>query len=207
MTPGAPSRAERRWYMKRFVSFVFTIALILSLAACGSQPRDGGGEMSGTAGGTGEGLDPGGVGRTEDPANDVQADAGEAGQEIQVQEGENTMCISVEGNGQTIIFELNDSQAAVDLYGQMPISLEVENFSDNEKIFYPPRELDTSGAPLAEGGAGTLAYYAPWGDVVMFYDAFGRGRGLYELGRAVSGEEKIETLSGTIEVSAIEGEE
>ena len=203
MTPGAPSREERRWYMKRFVSFVFVIALILSLAACGSQPRDGGGEMSGTAGGTGEGLDPGGVGRTEEPAEDVQADGGMSGQEIEIQEGENTMRISVEGNGHTVIFELNDSQAAVDLYGQMPISLEVENFSDNEKIFYPPRELDTSGAPLAEGGAGSLAYYEPWGDVVMFYGDFRSNGSLFELGRAVSGQEHIAGLSGTITIRAL----
>ena len=34
------------------------------------------------------------------------------------------------------------------------------SFSTNEKVFYPPQELDTANTPLAEGGAGTLAYYA-----------------------------------------------
>ena len=117
------------------------------------------------------------------------------------------MKIRVKAGETAIDYVLNDSQAARDLYEQLPLTLEVENFSTNEKVFYPPEELDVRDAPMADAGLGTLAYYAPWGDVVMFYDAFGRGSGLYELGEAASGEEKIETLSGTIEVSAIEGEE
>lgn len=36
----------------------------------------------------------------------------------------------------------------------------------------------------------------------MFYDYFGRGSSLYELGEAVSGEDLIESLSGTIEIAA-----
>lgn len=57
-------------------------------------------------------------------------------------------------------------------------------------------------APLAESGeAGTLAYYAPWGDVVMFYGPFSPNGALYELGWVVDGEERISELSGTIEVA------
>ena len=51
------------------------------------------------------------------------------------------------------IVELNDSTAADFLYEQLPITTEVENYSTNEKIFYPSRELDTSDSPVAEGGA------------------------------------------------------
>jgi hypothetical protein len=32
---------------------------------------------------------------------------------------------------------------------------------------------------LADARTGTLAYYAPWGDVVMFYKEFGTASGLY----------------------------
>ncbi len=117
------------------------------------------------------------------------------------------MKIRVKAGKTAIDYVLNDSQAARDLYEQLPLTLEVENFSTNEKVFYPPEEFDVRDAPMADAGLGTLAYYAPWGDVVMFYDAFGRGSGLYELGEAVSGEKMIEMLSGTIEVSAVEAEE
>ena len=37
--------------------------------------------------------------------------------------------------GDTIVFVLNDSQAAQDLYNQLPINIKIENFSNNEKIF------------------------------------------------------------------------
>lgn len=101
-----------------------------------------------------------------------------------------------------VTYELNDSPAADALLGQLPLTLEVDDFSDNEKVFYPPEELDVTDAPPAESGeAGTLAYYAPWGDVVMFYGSFSPNDALYELGWAVDGEERISELSGTIEVA------
>lgn len=108
--------------------------------------------------------------------------------------------ISVQANGNTIVFELNDSQAAQELYEQLPLNIEVENYSTNEKIFYPPQELDVSDAPQANAVVGTLAYYAPWGDVVMFYGDFGSASGLYELGQVVSGSEHISGMSGTIQI-------
>ena len=86
----------------------------------------------------------------------------------------------------------------------MPLTLEVKDFSTNEKTFYPPKELDVNGAPLADANKGTLAYYSPLADVVMFYDYFGKGDNLYEVGEAVFGEEDSEKLSGQIEVTAIE---
>lgn len=110
--------------------------------------------------------------------------------------------IHITANGNTVVYELNGSQAAKDLYAQLPLTLEVENFSTNEKICYPPEKLDPSDAPMAENGKGTLAYYAPWGDVVMFYGDFDKNSGLYELGRAVSGADQIGALSGTVEITA-----
>ena len=115
--------------------------------------------------------------------------------------GEEIMKISIKSSDYEIIYELNNSQAAKDLYSQLPLTLNVEDFSTNEKIFYPPNKLDTSYTPTAEGHNGSLCYYSPWGDVVMFYDHFSPNSSLYELGRVVSGETDIENLTGTITVS------
>lgn len=105
----------------------------------------------------------------------------------------------------TVTYQLNDSSAASALLAQLSLTLEVEDFSDNEKVFYPPEELDVTDAPLAETGeAGTLAYYEPWGDVVMFYGPFSPNGALYELGRAVVGEGVVSGLSGTLEVVLVE---
>ena len=116
---------------------------------------------------------------------------------------ENQMAIkiSVKANGNTTVFELNNSPAARDLYAQLPLSITVENYSDNEKIFYPPKKLNITDTPLADGGrAGTLAYYAPWGDVAMFYRGFSSAPGLYELGHVTSGSENISEMTGTIQI-------
>ena len=110
------------------------------------------------------------------------------------------MQISINSNGQTTVFQLNGSDAAKELYAQLPLHVEVENYSNNEKIFYPPKKLQTSNTPLANAKTGTLAYYAPWGNVVMFYGDFGTANGLYELGTAVSSNEHIKNMSGMIEI-------
>jgi hypothetical protein len=118
-------------------------------------------------------------------------------------ETKTAMQISVKANGNTTVFELNNSPAARDLYAQLPLSIKVENYSDNEKIFYPPKKLSTTDTPQADAQVGTLAYYAPWGDVVMFHGRFGSAAGLYELGHAISGSEYIRGMSGTIQIEKV----
>lgn len=141
---------------------------------------------------------------------DIQAWVGELGfsqpQNTTETEEENveTSQISVTCGDVQVVYALNDSPAAQSLLSQLPLTVEVEDFSTNEKVFYPPQELDTSDTPLAEGGAGTLAYYAPWGDVVLFYDSFSANSSLFELGEAVSGAEDISQMTGTITVETVE---
>lgn len=120
------------------------------------------------------------------------------------EENVETSQISVTCGDMQVVYALNDSPAAQGLLSQLPLTVEVEDFSTNEKVFYPPQELDTTDTPLAVGGAGTLAYYAPWGDVVLFYDSFSANGSLYELGEAVSGVENIGQMSGTITVETVE---
>lgn len=115
------------------------------------------------------------------------------------------MQIRVSDGENNIIFELNGSGAADALYNQLPLTIEVENFSSNEKIFYPENELSIDDTPRASGGGvGILAYYEPWGDVVMFYDSFSSASGLYELGSAIEGSDQIGNLSGQITIEKLE---
>ena len=103
-----------------------------------------------------------------------------------------------------IIFELNDSAAALNLFGQLPLELEVEDYGDNEKIFYPPEKLDTADAPEGGGEAGVLAYFEPWGDVVMYYGPFSEYPGLYILGEAIDFADEISDLSGTVFIGVVQ---
>lgn len=106
-------------------------------------------------------------------------------------------------NNQTIEIELNNSPAANDLYNQLPLSIDLEDYSTNEKIFYPPNKLNTESTPKATPKIGTLAYYEPWGDVVIFYDNFRANNDLYELGHVISGEDIVSELSGTVTIETI----
>lgn len=83
---------------------------------------------------------------SQDTAGDMQQDSGQetvTSPEDENENGEMHMTsanrqirVTAEDGGE-IIFELNESTAASDLYGQLPLSVEIEDFSDNEKIFYP----------------------------------------------------------------------
>lgn len=125
-------------------------------------------------------------------------------QEPMPQKEKTTMKIQIESDQTMIVYELNESDGAKQLYEQLPLKVEVESFSTNEKIFYPPEKLDMKNTPMANAKAGTLAYYEPWGDVVMFYGDFGKGQGLYELGKVVSGENDIQNLTGSITISKLD---
>ena len=106
--------------------------------------------------------------------------------------------------GHTVVFRLDDSPDAHALYEQLPLTVPIENYSDNEKIFYPPEKLETSDTKLSDGGEGTLAYYAPWGNVVLFFGKTSPSGGLYALGTVLSGREHVQALSGEIHVDAVD---
>lgn len=134
---------------KKSILCLFSVA-VLMLSACGAaEENNTAGDESETSS-TVSSTDNIMSDNEEDLAESIEnneediadsADSGEARQ-ISVQFGENT-----------VLYELNDSTAADFLYEQLPITTEVENYSTNEKIFYPSRELDTSDSPVAEGGA------------------------------------------------------
>lgn len=106
------------------------------------------------------------------------------------------------GDGNEIVFQLNASPAADAFYRQLPLSVSVEDYAGSEKIFYPPEALDTGDTPAAQGPAGTLAYYEPWGNIAIFYGECGGADGLYGLGRAVSGTEFIAGMTGEVKIDS-----
>lgn len=178
--------------MKKLSLLLFVVLQIILLTACSASDE---GDMAASSQSSLSGQ----TTQTATQAETTEPVTGETTGST-TSERESDMLISVRDNhSNVIIFELNDSTAASELYSQLPLSVEVDDFSNNEKIFYP-EALEASGTPVAEGGAGTLAYYAPWGDVVMFYGDYQVNNSLYELGNAVSGAENIGNLSGTLEI-------
>ncbi|WP_329576325.1 MULTISPECIES: cyclophilin-like fold protein [unclassified Streptomyces] len=80
------------------------------------------------------------------------------------------MDIRVTIDGQPVDATLNDSPAARDLASLLPLTLDLEDFHGTERIADPPRKLTTEGAPEPQAPkTGDLAYYAPWGNLAIFY--------------------------------------
>ena len=194
--------------MKKIWCFALAAAAAFSLAACG---QNGGREESAppteSAPAMPESPEPSpeapfsreAVRAWADSPGDFRPAAGEASRPEAGQRQ-----ISVRFGEHTVLYALNDGSAADSLYGMLPLTVQVEDYGANEKIFYPEQELDLSDAPPATGGAGTLAYYAPWGDVVFFYGDYRENPSLFELGHAVSGGELVGEMSGTVVIEAVE---
>lgn len=173
--------------MKKIIVCLFAALQVICLCACSAQSETGTTVTEETSAAV----------RLPQTAKSSETESKKAEKN---EKGVKNMRIAVtDENSNTVVFELNDSKAAAELYSQLPLFADVENFSNNEKIFYP-KVLDVSGAPHADKGAGTLAYYSPWGNVVMFYGDYQQNSGLYELGKAVNGAEYIKDLSGRIEI-------
>ena len=98
---------------------------------------------------------------------------------------------------------LIDSKTTQDFISLLPLTLTLEDYAGTEKISYLPRRLSTEGAPAgSDPSVGDIAYYAPWGNLAMYYRDFGYSSGLIILGKIDSGIEALNvpgSLSVTIE--------
>ncbi|MGL5660532.1 MAG: cyclophilin-like fold protein [Aeromonas sp.] len=107
---------------------------------------------------------------------------------------------------QIITATLEENLSARDFFAMLPLTLPLEDYADTEKIAYLPRTLTTQGAPKGiDPDVGEIAYYAPWGNLAIFYRDFGYSIGLIKLGRIESGLTHLTTTPATsITIEAIE---
>ena len=87
-------------------------------------------------------------------------------------------------NGQSVTATLDDTPSGRDFASQLPLTLALQDHASTEKIAYLPRKLSTQGAPAGiDPSVGDIAYYAPWGNLALFYRDFDYSPGLIRLGR------------------------
>lgn len=143
--------------------------------------------------------------KTEDASGAVKKEAAEKrenGEKGTAMSATN-MIIKVSANGKEIVFALNDTSVSHSFYEHLPLTVAVENYSNNEKIFQPPKKLDCSKAQEGACPVGTIAYFSPWNNVCMYYGDMSRYPGLYVMGKAVSGTEQIRNITGKVKIEAI----
>ena len=79
---------------------------------------------------------------------------------------------------------LADSPTVRDLADQLPLELTFADLHEVEKIAPLPRPLDLTDAPVgAAPGRGDIGYYAPLGNLVLYYAEVGYWEGIVPLGR------------------------
>jgi len=99
-----------------------------------------------------------------------------------------TMKIRINIEGATVTGTLEDNPTARDFASLLPLSVPLADYARTEKVSDLPRKLSTDGAPAGfDPSIGDITYYAPWGNLAIFYQDFGYSRGLIKLGAIDSG--------------------
>ena len=110
--------------MRKIISIGSALFLLLSVSGCAAPDSDSADPQQNAAETEAESQR-----ATESPSEDADA----------IKQEVATMRISVKSEEYEIIYELNDSKAARELYAQLPLTTEVEPFSNNEMTFYPEK--------------------------------------------------------------------
>ena len=121
-------------------------------------------------------------------------------------EGENVSMenarIKLTVNGNEVFVRLDDNVASREFLEMLPLTLTFEDFNSTEKIATLPEELSTEGLPSGyTPEVGDFSYYAPWGNVSVFYKDFRYSNSLYKLGTIESGTEILGNINGNFEVT------
>ena len=96
---------------------------------------------------------------------------------------------------------LMDSKTTQDFVSLLPLTLTLEDYVGTEKISDLPKRLSTEDAPSgSDPSVGDIAYYAPWGNLAIFYRDFGYSSGLVILGKIDSGMEAL-NVPGSVRVT------
>lgn len=98
-----------------------------------------------------------------------------------------------------------DNAASRDFISMMPFTVTLSDYAGTEKISDLPKRLSTDDAPSGyDPSVGTIAYYAPWGNLAIYYNDFSYSSGLVPLGNIITGIEELKILdrdtSATFEI-------
>lgn len=104
------------------------------------------------------------------------------------------MKIRIVVNGKELNATLEDNAASRDFFAMLPLDLDLMDYNSTEKVAHLPSKLSLSGMPEGmDPDVGDITYYAPWGNLAIFYRDFGYARGLVPLGRITDG---VQPLKG-----------
>lgn len=111
------------------------------------------------------------------------------------------MKINIKVGDQVVTATLNDSKTTGDFVSLLPLTLTLEDYAKTEKISNLPKRLSIEDAPPgSDPSVGDIAYYAPWGNLAIYYRDFGYSNGLVILGKIEGGIEAL-NVPGSVDVT------
>lgn len=114
-------------------------------------------------------------------------------------ENKKTMKLKITINNEVITATLNNSETAKDFASLLPMMLTLDDYGQTEKISSLSKRLTTDGAPDGcDPDVGDITYFAPWGNLAIFYKDFGYADGLIKLGEITGDLSPLKT-DGNIE--------
>jgi hypothetical protein len=112
-----------------------------------------------------------------------------------------SMKISLKVGDRVLTATLIDSKTTQDFISLLPLTLTLKDYAGTEKISDLPKRLSTEGAPSgSDPSVGDITYYAPWGNLAIFYRDFGYASGLVILGKIDRGIEAF-NVAGSLKVT------
>ena len=111
------------------------------------------------------------------------------------------MKIRIKLEDKVLTATLSDSKTARNFVSQLPLTLTLEDYALTEKISDLPKRLSTEGAPSgSEPSVGDIAFYAPWGNLAIFYQDAEYANGLIILGK-IDGDAAAFNVPGSLKVT------
>jgi hypothetical protein len=112
--------------------------------------------------------------------------------EVPVSKIQKVYNIQIELDGTVIFATLDDNPTVRDFIARLPLTVELKDYASTEKVGVLPHKLTTQNAPPGSTPVvGDISYYAPWGNLAIYYQDFAYSPGLVKLGRISSGIEYL----------------
>jgi hypothetical protein len=109
--------------------------------------------------------------------------------------------IEIKLDDEVITATLDDSPTVALFVAQLPLRLELKDYAMRKKIGFLPAKLNTKNAMSGSSPLrGDVSYYAPWGNVAIFYQNSAYSPLLVRLGRVTQGIEQLNFSGAKIAV-------
>lgn len=171
--------------MKKIVSMLAIVVMTLAMTSCvSSNAANGEAEKRAAENGTA-----------------VNSDNQDTSKESA--EREKKMKIRFTDGTNEVLVTLNDSKLSESLVAQLPFTFDFEDYAHNEKNGRVPKKLLTDKSYEAECPRGSLGYFAPWGNLCLFFEVAPPYPGQYVLGTVEGNPDDIKKLGSKVTVEIV----